>query len=473
MPAYPPEEPAPLAGGAAGPAALRPLLGTVLDALAEGAAERGGPLPAGGPPRVAEDLRARLGGTLLTEQGRGPQEALHTIVSALARGAADPAEPHCAAHLHCPPLALATAADTAASALNPSMDSWDQAPSASELEALACAEFAALVFGEGRGGRADALVTTGGTEANQLAALLARERAGPGVRLVCGANAHHSVARAAWLLGLAPPLTVPTPAGVLTSAALSSALARGRPEEPRLLVATAGTTDTGAIDALPEIASVAAEFGVPLHVDAAYGGPLLFSPRLRGLVAGLERADTVTFDLHKLGWQPVAAGLLAVRDARRLGSLSHRAEYLNAEDDTEAGLPDLLGRSLRTSRRPDVVKVAVTLRALGRSGLAALVERVCDAAREFAELIDDAPEFELRSLPVLSTVLFRPRGADAEKVTLVRRRLLAEGRAVLGRARLEDGTWLKATLLNPHVQHSDFAALLKLVHDAVPEGSNS
>ncbi|MYS06883.1 aspartate aminotransferase family protein, partial [Streptomyces sp. SID6041] len=123
--------------------------------------------------------------------------------------AADPAHPLCAAHLHTPPLALAAAADLAASALNPSMDSWDQAPAASALEALVTAALAAEVYPDAP--HPDALVTTGGTESNQLALLLARERLGPTLRTVVGANAHHSFRRAAWLLGLPEPVVLPTP----------------------------------------------------------------------------------------------------------------------------------------------------------------------------------------------------------------------------------------------------------------------
>ncbi|MEC4020672.1 aspartate aminotransferase family protein, partial [Streptomyces sp. H27-D2] len=112
-----------LAGGTQGPRALRPLLATVLDALATGAVDRAGPLPAGGPAPVAARVRAAVG-PVIPETGTGATEALHALVRVLAAGAADPADPHCAAHLHCPPLAVAAAADLAASALNPSMDSW-------------------------------------------------------------------------------------------------------------------------------------------------------------------------------------------------------------------------------------------------------------------------------------------------------------------------------------------------------------
>jgi L-2,4-diaminobutyrate decarboxylase len=469
----------PLAGGAAGPDALRPLLAVVLDALAEGAATRGGALPAGGPGEVAQAVR-RAAEPVLPEHGAGAEEALRILVAAVAHGAADPADPLCAAHLHTPPLAVAVAADLAASALNPSMDSWDQAPAASELEAALTRALAVEVFPQGAD--PDALVTTGGTESNQLALLLARERHGGAhggphgvVQVICGAGAHHSVLRAAWLLGLPEPVLVPAPSGapdgVLDPAALDKALTDL--QGPLLVVATAGTTDTGRIDPLPEIADLCERHGAELHIDAAYGGPLLFSPAHQSKLAGLDRAHSVALDLHKLGWQPVAAGLLALPDRSRLAPLGHTADYLNADDDTEAGLPDLLGRSLRTTRRPDILKIAVTLRALGRTGLAALVDRPCAAAHHFADLVEETPGLELYERPTISTVLFRPAGAADEQTARIRRTLLAEGRAVLGRARADGRLWLKATLLNPYATPRDLAALIKevLVELVLMEGS--
>ncbi|MCH0562759.1 aminotransferase class V-fold PLP-dependent enzyme [Streptomyces sp. MUM 2J] len=439
----------PLASGPHGPGALRPLLHTVLDALQDGTRARGGPLPAGGPDKTAARLRDAVG-DLLPENG--DPDALRTLVSAVAEGSADPADPLCAAHLHCPPLAVATAADLAASALNPSLDSWDQAPAASALETLLTRTLAR------HAGLTDALVTTGGTESNQLALLLAREKHGAGLRLVHGANAHHSLPRAAWLLGLPDPVAVPAPAGTLDPAALDAALTHL--PGPHLVAATAGTTDAGLIDPLPDIAAVCTAHAARLHIDAAYAGPLLFSPAHRPRLDGLDAAHTVTLDLHKLGWQPIAAGFLAVRDPTDLTPLHLDADYLNAPDDTAAGIPDLLGRSLRTSRRPDVLKIAATLKTLGRRGLAALVEQVLTHAQTLADLITAEPRLDLYDRPTLGTVLFRPAHAPDTTVAELRRRLITDGRAVLGRAHLDGRLWLKATLLNPHTRPADLALLL-------------
>ncbi|GAA2428839.1 pyridoxal phosphate-dependent decarboxylase family protein [Streptomyces glaucus] len=458
---------APLASGTHGPDALRPLLHTVLDALRTGARTRGGPLPAGGPDAVAARLRTTVGDVL---PDQGDPDALRVLVHALAEGAADPAHPLCTGHLHCPPLAAATAADLAASALNPSLDSWDQAPAASALEELVTRAIAHEVYPNTATGpdhdTPDALVTTGGTESNLLALLLARHTRGPDVRLVTGGNAHHSLTRAAWLLGLPEPVTVPAPTGTLDPTALDETL-RTLPG-PLLVAATAGTTDAGLVDPLPEIAARCAAHGARLHIDASYGGALLFSDRHRHRLTGLDTADTVTLDLHKLGWQPAAAGLIAVRRPTDLTALRHHTDYLNAHDDTDAGLPDLLGRSLRTTRRPDTLKIAVTLKTLGRRGLGALVDQVCAHATEFAALVHAHPAFQLHAPPTLSTVLFRPAHATDATVAALRRRLLTHGHAVLGRARLDGRLWLKATFLNPTAHPDDLTALLDLVEGHTP-----
>ncbi len=437
-----------LAGGAAGAARVRALADVALAAVADAAAVRPGPIPAGGPVAVAAALAAALGGPgVLPEHGVGEERALAELASALTAGAVDPGHPCCAAHLHGPVLAVAAAADLVGSVLNPSMDSWDQACAASELEREVTAALARLCFPAAA--TPDAVLTTGGTESNLVGLLRAREHGR--TRIVCGQHAHHSVARAAWLLGLPAPRVVPAEHGRLRAAGLG--LTGGE-----VVVATAGTTDTGAIDPLPEIASAARAAGAWLHVDASYGGAVLFSDRLAGKLAGLALADSVALDLHKFGWQPIAAGVLATREP--ITELHVRADYLNADDDTEAGLPDLLGRSIRTSRRPDCVKIAVTLRALGRAGIARLVEHCCTLAGEVAREAARHPGLELWGEPELSTLLVRPRQGD---VAAVRRRLLDDGTAVVGRATVDGRVWLKLTLLNPRATLADYRGLLDLM----------
>src|SRR5919199_5822359 len=162
-----------LAGGVAGAKPVRELVTVALDALA--AAAPAGPVPRGGPAAVA----ATVDVDLLPDHGIGEAPALDELSRLLVAGSVDPTHPWCGAYLHGPPLAVAAAADLVASILNPSMDSWDQAPVASELEPALNAALARLA------GHSDALITSGGTESNLLGLLLARELHGA-VQPVCG-----------------------------------------------------------------------------------------------------------------------------------------------------------------------------------------------------------------------------------------------------------------------------------------------
>ncbi|PPK92332.1 L-2,4-diaminobutyrate decarboxylase [Kineococcus xinjiangensis] len=447
-------------------ASLDELVALSLDALAAGRAARPGPVPAGDPAEVARAVDAALGGDALPQHGVGEASALTDLVTAVAAGAADPADPRCAAHLHCPPLPVAVAADLAASALNQSLDSWDQAPAATELEDRVVRALAALAgFPSGTG-----VVTTGGTASTYTALMLARDAAPAPVRFYASELAHFSVDRAATLLGLPAPVLVPVDAQHRMDAEfLRRTLVAAPVGERPVVVATAGTTDFGSIDPLRPLAEAAHAAGGWLHVDAAYGGGALFSDALAPLLDGLDLADSVSLDLHKLGWQPAAAGVLLTRTQEAFRPLERRAVYLNPADDEAAGYTSLLGKSLRTTRRADVLKIAVTLRALGRAGLGERVDACAALARHAAQRVRSSQALELTAEPVLTTVVFRyrPQHPDADGLNArLRRRLLREGRAVVGRTESGGRVQLKLTLLNPEATPADVDALLDLVVEA-------
>ncbi len=297
-------------------------------------------------------------------------------------------------------------------------------------------------------------------------------------RIFASQAAHFSVQRSAALLGLGERAVVPVRVDRdlrMDPDALARAMAEAVREGaiPLAVVATAGTTDTGAVDPLHPAADLAARYGAWLHVDGAYGGGALLSDRLAPLLDGIARADSVSLDWHKLGWQPVAAGVFLVRRAETYASLLRRAVYLNPADDEEAGYPSLLGLSLRTTRRADAFKLAVTLRTLGRSGLGRLVDACHDLALATADAVRAEPALELHGAPVLTTVVFRylPAGGDpaaADRLNArLRRTLLHGGRAVVGRTELPGAgpgrVRLKLTLLNPYATPADTAAVLRAV----------
>lgn len=481
-----------LGGGRQGADHLQPLLTAVLKGLADGAALREGPVPADDPRDHAVTIRTTLG-NVLPQYGIGAIPALEPLTRMLAQGAADPADPSCAAHLHCPPLAVAVAADLAVSALNPSLDSWDQAPAATTLETEVIKGLAGLAGYHS--GNAGGVLTGGATESNLMGMLLARNAAvraiagrKPGgrgltghtgnVRIFCSEMAHFSVQRNAALLGLGAESVVTVgvdEAHRMDVTALTHALDHSD-GVPAAIIATAGTTDLGAIDPLFQLAEIAQQRNLWLHTDAAYGGGALFSDRLAPLLDGLGRSHSVALDLHKLGWQPVASGVFLTRESQYLAPLARRVAYLNPVDDEEAGYSGLLGNSLRTTRRADAFKIAVTMRALGKNGLGRLVDNCHDLANYAAERIVGLPALQLAARPVLTSVVFRYRDTEESNRTnrtntVLRRKLLRAGRAVLGRTEIEGSVWLKLTLLNPHATRSDIDGILDEVIAAGAEVS--
>ncbi|MFN8075658.1 MAG: pyridoxal-dependent decarboxylase [Kineosporiaceae bacterium] len=400
-------------------------------------------------------------------------------------------DPGYLAHLNCPVAVPALAAEVLASAVNTSVDTWDQSTSATLIEQRLIGWTASLI---GFGGSADGVFTSGGTASNLHALLLAREetlarlqreglprdRALPRLRVLASARAHFSVAKAARLLGLSPDAVVTVgelPDRRLDPAALDAALHSVTQAGlvPAAVVATAGTTDLGLVDPLIGVAEVAREHGVWLHVDAAYGGALLLSERRRHLLAGLELADSVTVDFHKGFFQPVACSAIVVGDGARLRHAAWHADYLNPEGEDH---PNLVDVSMQTTRRFDALKLWVTLRALGAPALGAMVDAVADLALDVHAALSARDDVEVGPRPALSTVLFRwlpPTGDDgatdpaararaAERlVPGIRAALFDAGTAVVAKTRLDSEAWLKVTLLNPQVTLDDVLRAVDLV----------
>ncbi len=452
-----------------------PLASTVSD-------PRRGPLPAGSPAGVLRRTLDALGEPRVPAAGVGESAALALVRTLLGEGGIDLRHPYAAAHLQPPVLRVAVEADALASAGNASMDTYDSGPATLAIERWVVRSLAGLA---GFGAAADGVLTPGGSMSNLLAVLIARDlaaaRAGVDARrrgvhgltrpvVFCSELAHFSVQRACAALGLGEDavVTIGTDQAFRMRPDLLEAELRRPGRTPVAVVATAGTTDYGSIDPLGEIAELARAYGTWLHVDAAYGFGALFSDRLAPLLDGLALADSVTLDLHKIGWQPAATSVLLVADRNRFAALDRSVDYLNPPDDVDAGLDGLLGRSLQTTRRPDAVKVATTLRAYGRTGLGRMLDHCHELARAAAGRIVADGNLELLAPVTLTTVVFRFDADDGVQGE-IRRRLLTSGRALIGRTTMPARagrpatTALKLTLLNPNATPADIDALLDLV----------
>jgi glutamate decarboxylase len=177
---------------------------------------------------------------------------------------------------------------------------------------------------------------------------------------------------------------------------------RGEGIRPLALVGIAGTTETGNVDPLDSLADQAAELGCHFHVDAAWGGPTLFSERYRGLLRGIERADSVTIDAHKQLYVPMGAGMVLFKDPATLSSIEHHAAYI-----IRRGSRDLGSRTLEGSRPGMAMLVHAGLSIIGRKGYELLIDQGIERAHRFARRIEAHPDFELVSEPELNILTYR------------------------------------------------------------------
>lgn len=373
-------------------------------------------------------------------------------------------DPSYVAHLNCPVVLPALLAEVFVSAVNSSLDTFDQSVGGTFVERhLVDWTCGRIGFGPG----ADGIFTSGGTQSNLQGLLLARDRAlltaagdASQLRIFASVDGHFSVQKAARVLGLGDDAVVTLPvdgdrrmdAGALGKA-LAACVSSGL--VPMAVVATAGTTDFGAIDPLRTVAALCELYGAWLHVDAAYGGGLLASTTRRHLLGGIEQADSVTVDFHKTWFQPVSASALLVRDGAHLGHVTWHADYLNPKDPDGTGHPNQVDKSLQTTRRFDALKLWLTLRIMGPDRIGDHVDTVVDLATDVASRLEAEPAIELAAAPQLSTVVFRyrPDGLSedqADRLTpLIRTALYESGTAMVAATKVSGRCWLKLTLLNP------------------------
>ena len=168
------------------------------------------------------------------------------------------------------------------------------------------------------------------------------------------------------------------------------------------LVGVAGTTETGSIDPLNEMADLSEELGCHFHVDAAWGGSTLLSSNYRHLLSGIERADSITIDAHKQMYVPMGAGLVLFKDPAATDAIEHHAEYI-----LRKGSKDLGSHTLEGSRPGMAMLVHACLRVIGRKGYEMLIDRSIVKARTFADMIKQDEDFELISEPELCLLTYR------------------------------------------------------------------
>lgn len=374
-------------------------------------------------------------------------------------------------------------ADLLASGINANTGGWVLSPAASEVE-LQLIRYLADQFGlpPEAGGQ----LVSGGSLANLSALKIARDNADrtirengvagrPPLAIYCTAETHFTIDRAADVLGLGE--------SAVRKVAVDDSLAMRVDDLERLIaediaagvhpmaiVGNAGTTGTGAIDPLDALADVAARAGTWFHVDAAYGGAIVLSEKLKPLLRGIERADSITFDAHKWLYAPTVSAVVLVRDSTQLGqSFSAHAAYVEQDREVADRGVDFGFEGLQLSRGFVALRVWVGLLAHGQAAYARRIEHDVTLTRWLADRIEEHPDLELACEPSLSICCFRylpPGITDTDYIDRLNTRVMTElqvdGRVFPSNAEIAGRTAIRSCIVTYRAEAEHMQRLIDL-----------
>ncbi len=328
------------------------------------------------------------------------------------------------------------------------------------------------------------ILTTGGSAANLTAVVAARHQATEAgadistLMVYTSAQAHSSVTRAAWIAGI-PRANVTTVAidddYRMVTSDLERAVAADRAEglSPFMVVASAGTTNTGTVDPLHEIADYCLGQKLWLHVDAAYAGFAALTPEGKRMLSGLERADSLTLDPHKWLFVPFECGCLMVRDPATLTSAFRiMPEYLK---DVQPGEEEVnfADRGEQLTRYSRALKVWLSVNYFGTVAIAQAIEEAMDRARLLEELVRASADFEILSPAQFGIVCFRAKPAgyyagDLDSLNdRINARVVSEGRFLISSTRLRDAFSLRMCTVGFRTTMDDIRALFAAIEAAL------
>lgn len=397
--------------------------------------------------------------------------------------------PNYIAHLNCPVVIPALAAEVLIAAINSSQDTWDQSAGGTLMEqkliSWTCNEI-------GFGQNADGVFTAGGSQSNLMGLLLARDyfahkKLGHDTRkqglppeasrfrIFVSEMTHFSIQNTVSLMGLGEKslVKVKTDNGFrLSPAHLEQAIKKELEQGnlPIAVIATAGTTDFGNIDPLLPIGQLAAKYNIWFHVDAAYGCGLLLTNKYRHLLNGIEMANSVTTDYHKAFFQPISSSAFLVRDHRYLDLITHHADYLNPQENVFEGLNQINKTITQSTRRFDALKLWCTLRLMGKEKLGSYIETIIETTQQTANILESQNDIELLTHSDISALVFRyyPEGIDNDAMSdklnqYIKKEMFQEGKAIVAGTRVNDAFYLKFTLLNPLTTVNDIQHIIGII----------
>ena len=374
-------------------------------------------------------------------------------------------------------------ADLIASALNVHATSWLETPGPSQIELVVLEWFKKWI---GYPPSASGVLVSGGSAANMTALACARE-ALLGVMtdkavVYVSDQAHSSMARAARILGFHPDQVRVLPADNgfrlrpdALREAMDSDVRAGR--RPLFVAASGGSTNTGAVDPLPQIAQVCREKGVWFHVDAAYGGFVTLTARGREVMSGIDLADSVTLDPHKWLYQPFECGCLLVREGAHLRrAFEIVPDYLKDSEATqdEVNFCDL---GVQLTRGWRALKVWISIKYFGVAAFRQAVETCMQLAHACQSRIEESKTLELMAPASLGVVCFRRRFPGVDEDANERMNawllegLLASGTGMISSTRLRGRHALRMCILNYTSTEAEVSSVLEWIEKATPRDS--
>ena len=422
-------------------------------------------------------LRQRFAGKL-TEDGVGLVAALEDFKSLVLPCSMGTPHPLYLGLVNSSPLPGAALADLLISSLNNNGGAFHQSPAMTTCEEELVRAFGRL-FGMPQ---ADGMFLPGGTFATLQAIVLARVKAtgGPaqsGFRLYTSEAAHFSVTRTALVAGITADDVVSVPVfgrGTMDVGTLAERVRRDRKQgkQPFAVVATAGTTGTGAIDPLLEIAGLCREEQMWLHVDACYGGAAMLLESKRGRFAGIEQADSIAIDPHKWFFIPVTAALLLTRhpDVAQKAFATTAGSYIPTD-----GEPDAWQRGIPTTRRSSALAVWMALRAHGWGTIRAAVESNIELTRMLERLLAERG-FRVLEGGELSIACARwePRNGREQSADRLQDRIahdvVSSGKAWFSTTRHAGRAWLRFNMVNLYTRQHHIRQLADFLSLAAERG---
>ena len=346
----------------------------------------------------------------LPEKGMPLEEILARFRKDIAPNAMGVPNPRYFGQFNPTPLPIGVWADVLASMLNQNAGAWRNGPTSAMIEARTIRWLCDLL---NYGPQSFGTLTSGGSEANLIALKCARDNVSQKIRdrgvrrvardlvIYASEQCHYSIDKSADILGLGRDAVrkIPTDERFHISLdALKEAIDVDRRAglAPCCIVGVAGTTSTGVIDPLESLAEIARENGCWYHVDAAYGGPLAFSPRYKNMLRGIELADSITFDPHKWMFVPFSCGATLVRGGRRVlrDAFDMSPEYLSDDRGGTDVEFDFFRYGQMGTRRFNSLKLWMAIKFMGREGYAQTVERHIDLTNYLAYKLDNLSSFK-------------------------------------------------------------------------------